>query len=222
MSIAPNLTPEGFPKLFDRQEIKATLMQASYAQQEKGSKAQLKEDLRSEYRDEIYDVFVQAVDELIPGFYSVMEFTNGLWQPDWTSVSFTMPDGVVVTCKPTTSDWVDFPLFEQMTVTAKVAGVQREEAALILWVTIIHAFDAYIARLLVLRCAYDILTIHDGFKVLANHTGETRLEYNKIIVEIASSQALKNILQEITGQSVDDIQGDLVPEEMLDAKYSLS
>ena len=217
-----SVTPNGNPKLFDRGEIKATLMQASYAQQEKGSKNQLRTDLKSEYTDEVYDAFVQAVDELVPGFYSVMQWTNGLWNPEWEQVSWTMPDGAVVTCKPTTSAWVDFPLFDKMTVQAKVAGVQKEKSALILWVTIVHSFDAYIARQLVVRSNHDVLTIHDGFKVLANYAETTRMTYNEVLAEITAEQTLKNIIQQITGLEVDDINGDLTPDMILDAKYSLS
>ena len=158
-------TINGNPKLFTRTEIKATLMQYGYGQQEKGSKDQLKEDMGDKYFDEVYDIFIQALDKVVPGFSLIMNFINSMWNPEWEEVTWHMPDGFKVTCKPTSSYWEDFKLFDKFPVVAKVSGVEKEKQALILYVGFIHSVDAYIAREMV-RIAdeqgFSVITIHDA------------------------------------------------------------
>lgn len=217
-----DLTPKGNYRLFTRGEIKAPLMQFGYGQREKGTKAQLQEDLKSEYSDEVFDIFIEAVDRVIPGFAATMNQINDLWNKDWLEVSFYMPDGVKVTCKPTSSDWVDFRLFDELNITAKVSGVSREQKALILYVTIIHAFDAYVARQVIVKAKHHVLTIHDGYRQHANYAHITRGFYNETMAEIASADVLVWVLSQIVGYQIQPFQGDLNPMEILNAKYSLS
>jgi hypothetical protein len=219
------LTKAGNPKLFHRKEIKAALMQAGYGQQEKGTRKQLAEDMGDKYTDGIYNIFVQAVNDIIPGFYDVMKQINGLWQYEWEEVSFHMPDGVKVTCKPTSSEWKDFKLFGKYPIKAKVSGVKKEEKALILYVTIIHACDAYMMRRLVLlaqKARYDFYGIHDGARQLPNNAFKTKQHYNQVLAEINDSNLLTDILSEITGLALEPIVGDLDSKEILKNKYSLS
>ncbi|MCD6435033.1 MAG: hypothetical protein J7L15_01375 [Clostridiales bacterium] len=223
--MSTNLTQNGNPKLFTRTEIKASLMQFGYGQQEKGTKKQLATDLGSKYDDGLYDIFLQAVNNIIPGFSEIMETINGMWRYEWLEVSWTMPDGVVVTCKPTSQQWVDFKLFGKYPIKGKVSGVGHEEKALILYVTIIHSCDAYIARELI-RLAkeqgYDLITIHDGFRQLPNQAFKTKANYNKVLASINDSNLLTDILSQIAGFTIEPIQGDLNSEDILQNKYSLS
>ena len=220
-----DLTPNGNPKLFTRTEIKASLMQFGYGQQEKGTKKQLANDLGSKYDDELYNVFLEAVNNIIPGFSEIMETINGMWKYEWLEVSWTMPDGIVVTCKPTSKDWVDFKLFGKYPIKGKVSGVGHEEKALILYVTIIHSCDAYIARQLVLlanKQRYDLITIHDGFRQLPNNAFKTKANYNQVLASINDSNLLTDILSQIAGFTIEPIVGDLDSAEILLNKYSLS
>ena len=159
------LTKNGNPKLFTRKEIKQAYMQYGYGQKKNGTEGQLEKDMGEKYYPGMYDVFLKAIDRVVPGFTALLESINGMWNPDWEQVQFTMPDGFLITVKPTTSDWIDFKLFDKLPVTAKVSGVQKEKSALILYVSIIHACDAYVARQMVKMAneqGFDILTIHDG------------------------------------------------------------
>ncbi len=217
-----SITPNGNPKLFTRAEVKYPIMQAGYGQREKGTRNQLSQDMGDKYNDEIYDIFVQAVEDVVPGFYSIMNQVNELWNKNWISVSFTMPDGFIVVVKPTSSKWVDFKLFGQLPITAKVGGVEKEKQALILYVSIIHAVDAYIAREVQRRCKFDLITIHDGYRILPNHAQTVKKYYNEVLALINDSNLFTDILSEILGVTVPPMESDLNSEDILKAVYSLS
>ncbi len=213
-------TNDGYPRLFNRSEIKASFLQFGYGQQTKGTKAQLATDLGSKYDDSIYDVFIQAVNNIAPGFAETMHDINSLWQEDWDEVSWTMPDGFVVTCKPTSSDWVDFEIDER-TITAKVTGVQRVKKALILYVNLIHSIDAFVMRQIVKNADYDIVTIHDATRCLANHSGATKQAYREALADINRSELLSDLLTQIHGSIVDTQAGSLDSDDILNSTYAL-
>ena len=219
------LTKAGNPRLFNRTEVKASVMQAGYGQREKGTRAQLEDDMPEKYSDDMYDIFVQAIKEVVPGFYEIMDFVNELWNPEWTKVTWLMPDGVKVTCKPTNSQWIDFNLFGKYSIKAKVSGVEKEDSALILFVGIIHATDAYMARMMLDKAEtenYDEITIHDDFRILPGNAHKTKRHYNEVLASINDSQLLSSILSQITGQDVSEVHGDIDSADILESKYSLS
>ena len=218
------LTPNGNPQLFNRKEIKASMMQASYGQREKGTKAQLAEDMGSKYTDEIYDLYAQAVDDVLPGFNLVMDWVNSLWNKHWEEVSWIMPDGFKVTCKPTTSDWIKFKPFDLFEVKTKVSGVEKENEALILFVTIIHSVDGFIMREMVKRAEakkFQLYGIHDGNRFLPNNAHKARYNYNETLADINEIPLFENILEQITGQKVDILGTNIKREEILEAQYSI-
>ncbi len=220
MSKLATTTSEGNPRLFKREEIKASLMQMSYGQREKGTKEQLKKDLQTQYTDEIYRVYMKAVNKVLPGFLDVMNNINNLWNGDWESVSWVMPDGFKVTCKPISSVWGEFTVADRK-IKAKVTGVQKVESALILYVNIIHSVDAYAMRKIITRAEYDILTIHDATRCHANHARDARQAYRNVLAEINDSNLLEDILTQIAGEQVIIEAGSLKSEDIRKAKYAL-
>ncbi|MCK5848497.1 MAG: hypothetical protein KAH01_04810 [Caldisericia bacterium] len=215
------LTPAGNPKLFHRKEIKASFMQFGYGQQEKGTKHQLEEDMEGKYNDEIYDVFMQAVDDIVPGFSQIMEFVNGQWNKNWEVVTWKLPDDVLVQCKPTSSNWEDFRILDMFDVKAKVSGVRKEKFSLILFVGIIHSLDAYIARQVIERCNFDVLTIHDAFRCHPNNAHIMQQHYKEILADINNIELFQNILEQITGQQVSPIVGNLRTSDIMQSKYAI-
>jgi hypothetical protein len=220
MSKLSDVTKDGYKRVFKREEIKAALMQMSYGQREKGTKEQLKKDLRTEYSDEIYQIYMLAVNKVLPGFLDIMNQVNEFWDGRWDSVSWTMPDGFVVTCKPISSGYIDFEIDDRI-INAKVTGVEKVSSALILYVNIIHSVDAYAMRRIIENADYDIITIHDATRCLANHSKETRKAYANMLAEINDSNLLEDILSEITGQEITIDSGSLKSEDILKAKYAL-
>jgi hypothetical protein len=208
--------------IISRSEIKSTLMQAGYGQKEKGSISQLKEDLCEKYNDKMYRIFINATEKLVPGFFKIMEMINSLWNENWEQVKFMMPDGIVVTVKPTTDVWHEFKLFDKLKIVGKVSGVKKEKMALILYVSIIHATDAYIARRMIDMADFDMWTIHDDFRCHPNNVGKMKENYNKIIAEINDSNLLTDILTQITGKYIKPISGNLKRKDILESEYSIS
>ena len=212
---------KGNKTTFERKEVKYPLMQAGYGQKEKGTRKQLKEEMGTKYDDRTYDVFVQAVEETVPGFYTIMNFVNNLWNEDWEKVSFTMPDGHVVVIKPTDSVWGEFSLFNELSIKAKVSGVRKTKETLILYVSIIHAIDAYIAREVITRSDFDVLTIHDAFRCHPNNAEDMQKTYTGILAELNEMRLLEDIIEEVIGRKVDTIVGDLKTEDILESKYAI-
>ncbi len=220
--IASHLTPNGNPQLFQRGEIKQTSMICGYGAREKRLKAQLEEDLKSQYDDSIYDSFIEALDEIAPGLLNLMNRINDLWNPNWDEFKFVMPDGVVITIKPTADEWAEFTIFGKVQITAKVTGVKKTKFSLLLFVSIIHATDAYALRQVIENSDFDIIGIHDGYRSLANNTYKVKQEYNKVLAKINDSRLLEDILQQITGQMVGMLNSGLLSKDILENKYSLS
>ena len=219
--MSTNLTSAGNPKLFDRNEVKYPLMQASYGQREKGTRGQLKQDMGDKYNDKIYDLFVEAVDEVIPGFFFIMEWVNEQWNPETELITWTLPDQFLVQLKPTSSDWYKFNPLGLFEITAKVGGVEKEDETLMLWVSIIHSIDAYVAREVIHRCAFDIITIHDAFRCHPNNAHKMKKVYKEILAEINESRLFEDILQQITGQEVTSLGTDITTEDIMKAKYAI-
>ncbi len=165
---------------FNRKEIKASLMQYSYGQQEKGTKKQLADDLGSKYTDEVYTAFVSAVEYVIPGFSEVMYTINSMWRYEWLETSWTMPDGFKVVCKPTSQQWVDFKLFGKYPIKGKVSGVGHEEKALILYVTIIHSCDAFCARELIRMANYDKAKLTKNYDIILKEIHKRKIQNDNI------------------------------------------
>lgn len=218
------LTPNGNPRLFTRAEVKASVMQAGYSQQEKGTRQQLSDDLGSKYDESIYPAFIQAIEETVPGFFTVMDWVNNLWSKDWEEISFLMPDGHRVVIKPTSSEWVKFRPFDQFEVDGRIGGVDKEDNTLLLWVTIIHAVDAYIARRMIIRAnkrKKKKITIHDDFVQLANDAVATKQDYREELADINDNPLLEYIIEQITGKRPETIIGDLDSKDILNSTYAI-
>ncbi|MCK5848693.1 MAG: hypothetical protein KAH01_05800 [Caldisericia bacterium] len=216
------LTENGNTKRFTRSEVKYPFMQAGYGQREKGTKAQLEADMaKGKYDKNTYPLFVQAVEQIVPGFYTLLEFVNDSWDPESILTTFVLPDGFKVQCKPTSADWYEFKPLGLFPITAKVGGVAKEDETLILWVSIIHSIDAYIARQVIARCDFPIITIHDAFRCHPNNTKKMKKAYNEIMAEINEGRLFEDIMQQITGQTINTIGTNITTKDILKAKYSI-
>jgi len=62
----------------------------------------------------------------------------------------------------------------------------------------------------------------NGFRVHPNYGNDLRRQYNYILHEIAGSQLLKFVLDQVTGRDLKiEMKGDIA-EDVLEANYSLS
>ena len=86
--------------------------------------------------------------------------------------------------------------------------------------------DGYVVREMVRRAhaqGFEILTIHDSFWCHPNYVQNMRQNYLDILIEIADSDLLSDILSEITGEPIKVIKrSNNLAQLMKDAEYALS
>lgn len=69
---------------------------------------------------------------------------------------------------------------------------------------------------------FDLLTVHDCFRFHPNYGNDVRRQYNNIMAQIAASDLLKFIVDQITGRDVPvTMEGDIAAQVM-EANYALS
>lgn len=70
---------------------------------------------------------------------------------------------------------------------------------------------------------FEVLAVHDCFRVLPNYGNDIRRMYNRILFEIARSNLLSNLLTQITGRHIRINKLDpTMIDEIMDANYALS
>ena len=70
---------------------------------------------------------------------------------------------------------------------------------------------------------FQVLTIHDAFRVLPHYGNDLRKQYNILLSEIAKSNLLNTILSSITGRKIELGQNDPeMSKDILEANYTLS
>lgn len=69
---------------------------------------------------------------------------------------------------------------------------------------------------------FHVLTIHDCFRVHPNYANDLRRQYNLILSDIASSNLLEFILNQVTGQHVAVPKMTNLSDQILQANYALS
>lgn len=156
---------------------------------------------RAAFDDEQLDLFYTAIDGLLPGAEDVMESINGVWDSSATEHSWVMPDGhnvivpVVVSNSVTLhdADLGDIPF----TYYSKSPSTNHRS----LCPNICHSIDGYIAREMVRRCDFELAHIHDCYLFNPQYMQEVSATYKAIMIEIARSNLLEHILQDITGDT---------------------
>lgn len=69
---------------------------------------------------------------------------------------------------------------------------------------------------------FPVIAIHDCFRCHPNYGNDLRRQYNRILYEISRSTMLQDLLEQITGNSVQVVKYADISEEILHANYALS
>ena len=168
--------------------------------------------------------FYQAQYKVAPGACDLLQIIKACWQPNVDEHSWVMPDGfqVRVPVIQTKREDVYFPeleaelIFQSSEVKGKPKGIS-------LCANIVHSVDAYVMREVVKRCNFEMLVIHDEYMAHPNNMNTVRQTYADVLAEIAESDTLNNILNQIVGG---DMQVDKLDKELGDsiraANYALN
>lgn len=175
-----------------------------------GSKQQPK-NLFGEDSPEL-DAFYETLAELLPGAMEVMDDIQGCWNPVGLEHEWTLPDGHTSLVRVMGPKDKKIEIDELVSDTGAHATFTHRayintpnDKGLSLAANVIHSIDGYIVREMIRRAdaqGFELLTIHDSFWSSPNYMNEVRKNYTEILAEIADSNLLGDILNEITGSSL--------------------
>ena len=119
---------------------------------------------------------------------------------------WSLPDGHVVHAKVLVpvDKKIEIDELDHATFTFRTTANQPLEFGLSLAANIIHSIDAFVVREMIRRChdrGIQMATIHDCFYAHPNDMDIVRLIYICIMMELADSDIMQNILREISGNS---------------------
>ena len=206
---------------FDRKVIKKPLMTYFY-----GSTAEPRACFGE---GTTLDAFYEAMEKELPGACAAMGAIQSCWQSDALAHQWHLPDGHLARVKvmDTVQKKIEVGELDGATFTYQANVNQASDWGVSLAANIIHSIDGYIVREMTRRAykqGWEILSIHDCFWCSPNHMNELRQNFIDILVGIAESNLLQDILNEITGNEdgvIEKLSDDL-GEYIKDAEYPLS
>lgn len=182
-----------------RKQVKEAGMTVMY-----GSKAKPKEIFGEDTVE--LAVFYESLYILAPGAMNILETIQACWNPIGLSHEWTLPDGhkAIVNVMVPEDKKIEIDELGHKSFTHRAYINAPDVNGLSLAANVTHSIDAYIVRELVRRTykkGFEMATIHDSFWCSPNHMNDIRVLYNRILKEIAESNLLQDILNEITGNS---------------------
>jgi len=180
-----------------RKEVKTPMMTTFY-----NSTAKPKE-LFGEDTPEL-KAYYDTLNEYFPGAMEYLQATQGCWNSDAYSHSWTLPDGQRAECKVMSYEdkKVEVQELGKSTFTYRTLVNKPDDFGLSLPANIVQSVDAYIVRRMILgakELGFDLYCIFDSFWASPNHINDVRMLFRNILIEIADSNLLEDILNEITG-----------------------
>ncbi len=172
--------------------------------------------------------FYEMMNTQFPGAMSCMEIMQNSWQSNNLYHEWTLPDGHVAHVKVTekVDKKIEIDELNHMTFTHRIEVNQPQDFQVSLAANIVHSVDGYVVREMYRKAAaqgFDILTIHDCFFCSPNHMNKLRRNYINILSEIAQSNLLQDIINEIRGTNgILRKNSNNLHKEILNAEYALS
>lgn len=185
-------------KVINREEVKYPVMTTFYCSTKQP------EEAFGEDTPEL-KAFYEVLAEELPGAMEMLADIQGCWDTNALKHEWTLPDGHVASVKVMVSvnKKIEVDELDHATFTHRAEVNESDEYGLSLPANVIHSIDGYIVREM-LRMArlqgFELLTIHDSFWSSPNYMQNVRKNYATILADIADSDLIKNILDEITGE----------------------
>jgi len=156
--------------------------------------------------------FLEALKTFLPGAYEVMADIQSLISPYRDNYEWVLPDGYTATCDVHMTVTETMSLFgEDVEYRYKIKSEKRGDKSLA--ANVIHSIDAYVLRQLILKCDFDMYTIHDCYFCHPNNMQKLRENLLEIFIEISEQDLLGNII----GQLVND---DSVKYEKINSNFT--
>lgn len=206
---------------FNRTQIKQSDMIDGYGAGEKKVTEQLKEDLKEHYYDGVVKAFYDATNVVCPIVSTLKSTFQSLWDDGRTEWNWTLPDGFVVSYFTEEARMITVNPFGQGEINIIAHMIMPTSKTTGLGVNIIHSIDAYVARQMTIRCPFEVITIHDGFRCLPVNAKEMRIIYNTIMAEITDSALLEDIIKELSGASI-TLHKQFKGSHVMNSQYAIS
>jgi len=202
----------------NRQDVKEAIIPMMY-----GSKAAPKA-LFGEGTDKL-KAFNSAVEKTVPILGEMMALMKECWDSSAKFHTFTMPDGHVVRLPTMMLHQERIRVFDT-SFTYQWKDIAPDTNSTSLLANVIHAVDGYVAREMVRRtniAGFQLAHIHDSYWCSPCYMNQVRQFYKDILIELAQSNLLENIMGQLIGEKVElNYTHPDLWKEMKDAEYMLS
>ena len=150
------------------------------------------------------EVFYKTLDTAFEGAEALMNTVNEFWNYNSDVHTWTLPDGHVarVPVVEMSDTRVEVDELDHRTFTYRYAKQQPSKNYKSLVANVVHSVDGYIAREMVRRSSFDLVHIHDCFVFSPEYLEDVSQLYRDIMIEIANSTLLSDILSELKGSYV--------------------
>ena len=206
----------------DKADVKYPVMTTFY-----GSKNQPKK-LFGKNTPEL-KAFYDTLNAELPGAMECMQDMQSCWQGDALAHQWTLPDGHVARVKVENAvdRKVEIDELNHATYTFRSYENAPAPKGLSLAANIVHSIDGYVVREMTRRASiqgFDMLSIHDSFWASPNHMNKVRQNYLDMLIEIAKTDLLGDIMREVTNDDSLEFYklSDNLHTTMIDADYALS
>ena len=206
---------------FDRSQIKKSDMIDGYGAGKERVTKQLQSDLRELFSESSVEAFYTASNTVCPTVTILKSTFQALWDDSRTTWSWTLPDGFVVTYRTTETRVIKLNPFNTGEFDIILTMIMPTSKNTGLGVNIIHSIDSYVARQMIMRCPFEVITIHDGFRCLPLYVDIMQQTYNEIMADIVDSTLLQDIVKELSGIEL-SITKEFTGKHVMNSKYSIS
>lgn len=151
-------------------------------------------------------MFYKTLEKDLTGAWNMLNTVQSVWNPEWLRYGFTLPDNhtvdIPVMCKKDFK--IEIAEFFKRTFTFRTSVNCEKDYSRELCANVTHAVDGYIVRrmyALANEQGWELATIHDSFWCLPNYVNYMRQNFVTIMVDIAKSDLLTQILRDLTGKN---------------------
>jgi len=213
-----NIMDQTQTKSISRDDVKSALVPMMY-----GSIKAPKE-LFGEGNPEL-KAFLYAVEKTVPILGEMHGLLTSCWNSDALEHSFTMPDGHVVVLPTMLYKMKRIEIFDT-SFTYRWKDIGADENSTSILANVVHSVDAYVAREMVRRAnkaGFQLAHIHDSFWSYPKYMNQVREFYRDIVAEIAASDLLEDIVEQLTGERVElTYTHPELYKDILESEYMLS